>query len=458
MDKQIDFIETHFDDFLEDLKEILRIPSVSTDPAFSSEMHKCAEWCKKHLERIGFQKSEIINTKLHPIVYGEYTSNNSAPTILIYGHYDVQPPDPLDKWESDPFEPKIDNNKIIARGAVDDKGQLMIILKAVETLLKTEGELTCNLKVILEGEEECGSESLFHFIKSNKARLKADTALACDTAMISEDKPALTISLRGIVYAELLLNGSNMDLHSGVYGGAIENPLIALSRVIAGFHDKDNRITIPGFYDDVIVLNENERASLEKTPFSEKKWLETIGCRGSNTENGYSIIEATTIRPSLDVHGIWGGYSGAGGKTIIPAECGAKLSFRLAPKQEPEKVFNALKSYIDAHIPDTLSYELRLLNDAEPVLIDTENGAMKSAVNALETVYKTKPYFIRTGGSLPMVTALKNYLNLDPVLIGFALESDGAHSPNEQFGLNRFRKGIESLTRFFLNYPEETIN
>lgn len=454
MEKQIEYIESHFNDFLEELKELIRFPSVSTDSEYSKEMLNCAGWCKEHLKKIGFQKAEIIKTKLHPIVYAEYTFNKSVPTILIYGHYDVQPPDPLDQWKSEPFEPRISNNTIYARGAVDDKGQLFIILKAIETLLRTEGELKCNLKLILEGEEECGSRSLYKFLEDNKEKLNADTALACDTAMISENDPALTISLRGIVYAELLLKGSNQDLHSGVYGGAIENPLNLLSRVIAGMHDNDQRITIPGFYDDVVELDENEREILARTPFNEKDWLKTIGSSGTKTESGYSLIESTTIRPSLDVHGIWGGYSGKGAKTIIPAEAGAKFSFRLAPKQQPAKIFNSLKSYIENQIPNTIKYKLRILNDTEPVLIDTENPAMKCAVETLETTFNKNPFFIRTGGSLPVVTALKKYLDIDSVLIGFALESDGAHSPNEHFGLNRFRKGIEAITCFLKNYPE----
>jgi len=432
---------------------MLRIPSVSTDSAYSNEMHRCAHWCKDHLENIGFQNAKIIKTRLHPIVYAEYTFNKSVPTILIYGHYDVQPPGPVNLWKSDPFDPQIISNTIFARGAVDDKGQLFMILKAVETLLKTEGQLFCNLKLIIEGEEECGSKTLFEFIENNKEKLRSDIALACDTAMISEDTPAITVSLRGIVYAELLLIGSNQDLHSGVYGGGIENPLNVLSKIIAGIQDDQHRITIPRFYEDVIELNKNERTMLSDIPFNKKEWLETIGSSDTKTEEGYSIIEATTIRPSFDMHGIWGGYSDEGGKTIIPAEAGAKLSFRLAPNQKPGKIFEALKSYIDTQMPGAIQYSLRLLNVAEPVLINIEHPAMQSAVNALEKTFKTKPYFIRTGGSLPVVTAFKKHLDIDTILMGFALESDGAHAPNEHFGLNRFRKGIEAITRFFYNDP-----
>jgi len=455
MEKQTKYIDTYYNEFIEDLKELLRIPSVSTDSAYSNEMHRCAQWCKDHLEKIGFQNEKIIKTKRHPIVYAEYFTNKSAPTILIYGHYDVQPPDPLNLWKSDPFEPRISNNAIISRGAVDDKGQLFMILKGVEILLKTEGQLSCNLKLILEGEEECGSESLFEFIEKNKQKLKSDIALACDTAMISEDIPAITVSLRGIVYTELLLKGSNQDLHSGVYGGAIENPLNVISRIITGIQDDRHRITIPLFYEDVVELSKSERATLNQIPFNQKVWLDTIGSSGTKTEEGYSIIEATTIRPSFDVHGIWGGYSGEGGKTIIPAEAGAKLSFRLAPNQKPDIIFEGLKSYIETQMPGTMQYSLRLLNVAEPVLINIEHPAMQSAVNALEKTFKTKPYFMRTGGSLPVVTALKKHLDIDTILMGFALESDGAHAPNEHFGLDRFRKGTEAVTRFFKNYPHD---
>jgi len=288
MEKQLGYIDTHFNDFLEDLKELLRIPSVSTDSAYSNEMHRCAHWCKNHLENIGFQNAKIIKTHLHPIVYAEYTFNKSVPTVLIYGHYDVQPPGPVNLWKSDPFDPQIISNTIFARGAVDDKGQLFMILKAVETLLKTEGQLFCNLKLILEGEEECGSKTLFEFVENNKEKLKSDIALACDTAMISEDTPAITVSLRGIVYAELLLRGSNQDLHSGVYGGGIENPLNVLSKIIAGIQDDQHRITIPRFYEDVIELSKNERTMLSDIPFNKKEWLETIGSSNTKTEEGYS--------------------------------------------------------------------------------------------------------------------------------------------------------------------------
>jgi acetylornithine deacetylase/succinyl-diaminopimelate desuccinylase-like protein len=452
MEKQLEYIETHFDGFLEDLKELLRIPSVSTDSSYSNEMQRCAGWCENHLEKIGFQRTEIINTKMHPVVYAEYMLNKSAPTVLIYGHYDVQPPDPLDLWESDPFDPRISNNNIYARGAVDDKGQLFIILKAIETLLATDSQIACNLKIILEGEEECGSDSLFEFIKKNKEKLQSDIVLACDSAMLSEDIPAITTSLRGIVYAELLLKGSKQDLHSGVYGGAIENPLNVLSKIVSGIQNEHHRVTFPGFYDDVIELTGEDRAMQNKIPFNEKEFLDTIGSSGTKREDGYSIIEATTTRPSFDVHGMWGGYSGEGGKTIIPAKAGAKLSFRLVPNQQPEKIFEGLKSYVEKQVPDTMQHTLRLLNHAEPVLINTDHPAMNSAVNALEAAFKTKPFFIRTGGSIPVVTAIKKYLDINTILMGFALESDGAHSPNEHFGLVRFRRGIETVIRFFKTY------
>ena len=448
MKQEVKFIEENFSRFTGELKELLRISSVSTDSAYKNDIQNCAKWLKDHLEKIGLSKTEIIQTGKHPIVYSEYVSNSSTPTILIYGHYDVQPPDPLELWKSDPFEPVIENNLIIARGAVDDKGQMFIILKAIETLLKTQGTLAFNVKLVLEGEEECGSVSLFDFIKNNKEKLKADIALACDTAMVSENIPAITISLRGILYIELLVKTSDRDLHSGVYGGAITNPLNVISDLMSKIKDDVGKVTIPGFYDDVVELDESEKAAISQIPFDEKEWLKLIGSTGTKTENGCSIIEATTRRPSFDVHGIRGGYTGEGLKTVIPSEASVKFSFRLAPNQKPEKILKGLQTYINNHIPGTVKYELRILTKADPVLIDKNNPYLRKAIDALEETFNTKAFLIGTGGSLPVVTSIKENLKIDTILMGFGLEEDGAHAPNESFSLNRFKKGIESFTRF----------
>ena len=448
MKQQIKFIEKNFNRFTEELKELLRIPSVSTDPVYKNDIQNCAEWLKTHLEKIGFGKTEIVQTKKHPVVYSEYVSNSSAPTVLIYGHYDVQPPDPVELWKSDPFEPIIENNHIIARGAVDDKGQMFMVLKAIETLLKTDSSLAFNVKLVLEGEEECGSVSLIEFIKNNKEKLKADIALICDTAMVAENIPALTISLRGILYTELLVKTSNRDLHSGVYGGAISNPLNVISELMSKIKDENGRVTIPGFYDDVVEPDESEKADISRIPFDEKEWLSQIGSLEVKTENNCSIIEATTRRPSFDVHGIKGGYTGEGLKTVIPSEASVKFSFRLTPHQKPDKILEILESFISEYIPDTVKYELKVLGKADPVLVDKKNPYVAQAVNALEETFNTKAFLIGTGGSLPVVTSMKGNLNTDVILMGFALEEDGPHAPNESFSLNRFRKGIEAITRF----------
>ena len=448
MKQQIKFIEENFNRFTDELKELLRIPSVSTDPAYKNDIQNCAQWLKAHLEKMGFSKTQIVQTEKHPVVYSEYLTNSSAPTILIYGHYDVQPPDPVELWKSNPFEPIIENNHIIARGAVDDKGQMFIVLKAIETLLKTDGSIAFNVKLVLEGEEECGSVSLIEFIKNNKERLQTDIALICDTAMVAENIPALTISLRGILYIELLVKTSNRDLHSGVYGGAILNPLNVISELMSKIKDENGRVTIPGFYDDVVEPDESEKADISRIPFDEKEWLNQVGSSGVKTENNCSIIEATTRRPSFDVHGIKGGYTGEGLKTVIPSEASVKFSFRLSPNQKPDKILEILERFINKHVPDKVKYELKVLGKADPVLVDKNNPYVTKAVNALEETFNTKAFLIGTGGSLPVVTSMKGNLNTDVILMGFALEEDGPHAPNESFSLNRFRKGIEAIARF----------
>ena len=448
MKQQIKFIDENFNRFTEELKELLRIPSVSTDPVYKNDIQKCAEWLKDHMDKIGLSRTEIIQTAKHPIVYSEYISKSSVPTILIYGHYDVQPPDPVELWKSDPFEPLIENNHIIARGATDDKGQLFMVLKAIETLLRTEGSFAFNVKLVLEGEEECGSVSLMEFIANNKDKLKSDIVLICDTAMVGENIPAITISLRGILYVELFVKTSNRDLHSGVYGSVIANPLNVISELMSKIRDDNGKITIPGFYDDVIEPDEKEKSDIIRIPFDEKKWLDQIGSTGVITENNCSVIEETTRRPSFDVHGIRGGYTGEGLKTVIPSEATVKFSFRLAPHQDPDKIFKSLESFIRTHIPDTVKYKLTVLTKADPVLIDKKNPYITMAVAALEETFNTKAFLIGTGGSLPVVTTVKKDLNTDIILMGFALEEDGAHAPNESFSLNRLRKGIEAIARF----------
>jgi acetylornithine deacetylase/succinyl-diaminopimelate desuccinylase-like protein len=454
MKDAIQYANSHFTRSLDEFQEFLRIPSISTDPAFADEVRRCALWLRDHIKEIGIDSAKLIETERHPLVYAEYTASESAPTVLIYCHYDVQPPDPIDLWESPPFEPTIKDNTIFARGASDDKGQAFLVLKAIEAVLKTEGALPCNLKILFEGEEESGSVGIQTYVENNASKLAADVALVCDTAMISDDIPAITVSLRGIAYAELLLTGSDRDLHSGVYGGGVENPLHLLSGLIAGLHDEKRRITIPGFYDNVRALSNSEREMLRKLPFDEKNWLGEVGITQAATEEGYSVLEATTTRPTLDVNGVWGGYMGEGAKTVIPAKAGAKISCRLVPEQTPLEVFQGLRNYFGARIHSAVSYELRQMNSGAPILVDTEHPAISAATKALHETFGCKPFFARQGGSIPIVAMFKETLGLDTVLMGFALESDSIHAPNEKFGLSRFRKGVESVIRFFEKYPE----
>jgi acetylornithine deacetylase/succinyl-diaminopimelate desuccinylase-like protein len=448
------YAENHFDNFIIELKEFLRIPSVSTDRTYAKDMIRCVDWLADHLNHIGIREVEFLETNGHPIVSSELLEDNNVPTILIYGHYDVQPPDPLDLWESNPFEPIVRENKLFARGACDDKEQMFMILKAIQSILKIRGHFPCNLKIVLEGEEESGSAGLMTFVENYPLSWTSDIALACDTAMLSEYIPAITIALGGIVYAEILLQGSDRYLHSGVYGGAVENPLNGLSRLIAGLHDENHRVTLPGFYDDVSELNEREREMLHELPFDEQKWLGDIGVSGVKGEKGSSIPEATRIRPTLDVHGIWGGYAGEGTKAVIPAKAGAKLSCRMVANQDPATVFKGMASYFDTATPKTMKHELRLLGSGAPVRMNIAQPSMQAAVDALQLTFHNRAYFKWDGGSIPGISKIKQALGLGTILIGFGLESEAIHAPNGHFGLNRFRKGIEAIIRFFETYPQ----
>jgi acetylornithine deacetylase/succinyl-diaminopimelate desuccinylase-like protein len=454
MKNPLQYAESQYNGFINDLKEILRIPSISTDSAYKTEVNRCAQWLVRHLKQIGIENTELVQTDGHPIVYAEYFNKASNPTVLIYGHYDVQPPDPIELWNTDPFEPKIMDNKIFGRGTNDDKGQLFIVIKAIQSILNTEGYLPCNLKIIIEGEEEIGSENVIKFIERHSQTLTADIALACDTGMLDEKTPAITIALRGIVYAELLVKSTERDLHSGEFGGAVINPLNFLSKIIAELHDVDNKITIPGFYDQILELSEQEYSMLQAIPFDENYWLESAGVQGFKTEKGYSLAEAINTRPSFDVHGIWGGYSGEGIKSIIPSCAGVKFSFRLVSKQQPERIVKNLKTYLKSKIPAMVQHKLRILSICSPVLMDIDHPAMKAAVDALNTTFEIETFFIREGGSIGVVAEIKRVLKLDTILMGFGLVSDAIHSPNENFGLDRFKQGIETVIRFFNNYSK----
>lgn len=435
-------------DFVDELKDFLRIPSISTDAAYKEEVRHAAEWLAGEFRRIGMNKVDVMETGGHPIVMAEYHVGDSLPTVLIYGHYDVQPPDPLELWETPPFEPTVRNGNIYARGSCDDKGQVYMHVKAVEAYLATGKSLPVNVKFIIEGEEESGSVHLQSFLNEHADALDADIVVISDTGMFADGIPSVTYGLRGLAYVEVRLKGPNFDLHSGIYGGAIENPLNVLSRLIGNLHDEAHRVTIPGFYDNVRDLTSDERRDIRDLPFDEKAWLNAVGVGAARTESGYSVLEAIWARPSLDVNGIWGGYQGPGAKTILPAEAGAKISMRLVPDQRPDEVVSKIKRYFEASTPDTMELRFKNLHGGDGVVVDRDIPAMKAASKALADEFGREPAFIREGGSIPVVADFKHILGLDTVLIGFGLNSDAIHSPNEHFGLERFHKGIATSIRF----------
>ena len=452
MSAALNYAKTNGETFIEELKTLLRMPSVSTDPAYEKDLRQCANWMVNHLKEIGIEKAELIETAGHPIVSGEYISDPARPTILVYGHYDVQPPDPLELWDSEPFEPVIIDDHIFARGACDDKGQMFILLKAVESIFRTSGSFPCNLKFLIEGEEECGSPNVMKYIEANPDKLVADVALVCDTGMIDEHTPTIVFGMRGLLYTEVRLKNADRDLHSGSFGGGVANPIHVLSELVAGLHDENNRITLPGFYDHVLELTDAERQAYTEIPFDAASWLAEVGVGAALPESGYSVAESITARPTLDVNGIWGGYTGEGSKTIIPAEANAKISCRLVPNQECDAVFESLKAYFNANVPASMEYELHRHGDGRPVIMDADNPAMTYAISALEKTFQKKPFLVRSGGSIPVVAAIKHNLGMDAIMMGFGVESDRIHAPNENFGLERFRKGVESSIRFLEAY------
>ncbi len=452
MSAVLEYAKDNHDAFVSDLIALLRIPTVSTDPAYASDVARGAEWLADHMQGIGVDHVEVVRTEGHPIVYAEHLPHDDRPTVLIYGHYDVQPPDPVELWDSPPFEPTQKNNTLYARGACDDKGQMMMHVKAIESFLAVGEQPPVNLKFLIEGEEECGSPSLAPFIESHRDKLEADVVLISDTAMFAEDVPSITYGLRGLAYVEVELTGPNRDLHSGIYGGAVHNPANTLSRMIADLHDEDHRITVKGFYDNVIPLTEEERETFASLPFKPEEWLGEIGLSEAITEGDYSVKEAISARPTLDVNGLWSGYQGEGAKTVLPSKAGAKISCRLVPDQDPIEIAEKLKAHFETHVPDTMTLQFKNLHGGHPVLIDTSHPAMQAAADAIESVFGKEPYFTREGGSIPIVADFKRLLGLDSVLMGFGLNSDAIHSPNEHFGLDRYAKGIEASIRFQMEY------
>lgn len=443
--------------FLDELFELLRIPSVSADPLFKNDVVRTAEAVKEKLQFAGADKVEICPTDGFPIVYGEKIVDPSLPTVLVYGHYDVQPPDPLELWESGPFEPVIKKTAIhpegaiFARGACDDKGQMYMHIKAFEYMMRS-NNLPCNVKFMIEGEEEVGSDNLGIFCERNKDKLKADVVLISDTGIISNDVPSITTGLRGLCYVEVEVTGPNRDLHSGLYGGAVANPINILCEMIAKMKDEKNRITIPGFYDDVAELSKDGRTELNRAPFSVEGFKESIGLSDIHGEEGYTTIERTSIRPTLDVNGIWGGYTGEGAKTVIPSKAYAKISMRLVPDQSFLKITKLFQQHFERLAPKSVKVIVKPHHGGNPVVTLTDSAAYKAASMAMEETFGKKPIPTRSGGSVPIVALFKETLGLDSVLMGFGLDSDAIHSPNEHYGVFNYIRGIETIPLFYKHY------
>ncbi len=436
--------------FLSELKDLLRIPSVSTLPEHKEDVRRAAQFVADEMKRLGLEHVEIIPTEGHPLVYADWLHAAGKPTVLFYGHYDVQPPDPLDEWKSPPFEPTERNQNLYARGAVDDKGQMYMHLKAIESLMKTGGNhLPVNVRMIIEGEEEVGGESISRFVREHSARLKADVALISDTELFAPDLPTLCVGLRGMVYTELEAVGAMTDLHSGIYGGAAPNPMEALARIISKLKDDKGKILIPGFYQDVSKPTPAELKAWKSLPFNEEVYRKTeVGSSVLTGEKGYSVLERTWARPTLEVHGMPGGFIGAGGKTVIPARAAAKISMRLVPDQLPDKIFKQYSKFVNTLVPKGIHIKIKQFSVADPIVVKTNNPFVKASTEAMKEVFHKETVYIRSGGSIPIVADFEKHLKIPSVMMGFGLPDDNLHAPNEKFHIPNFYRGIESIILF----------
>jgi acetylornithine deacetylase/succinyl-diaminopimelate desuccinylase-like protein len=449
-----DYITSNKDRFLNELLNLLRIPSVSADSKYNDEVVKCANTLAEDLKKIGLDNVEICQTKGHPIVYGEKILDKALPTVLIYGHYDVQPADPIALWTNPPFDPVIKKSElhpegaIFARGACDDKGQMYMHVKAVESML-AKNELPCNVKFMIEGEEEVGSENLGIFVANEKERLSADIILVSDTGMLANDVPSITTGLRGLSYVEVEVTGPNRDLHSGLYGGCVANPINILCEMIDALQDENKAVNIPGFYDDVEILSKEERAEMAKAPFSHDAYCKALDIENTMGEDGYSTPERGSIRPSLDVNGIWGGYTGEGAKTVIASKAYAKISMRLVPNQDPHKITTLFTNHFNSLAPKGTTVKVTPHHGGEPAVTPVDSIGYLSASDAYEKSFGVKPIPVRSGGSIPIVAMFEKELGLKTVLMGFGLDSDAIHSPDEHYGLFNYYKGIETIPYFF---------
>jgi acetylornithine deacetylase/succinyl-diaminopimelate desuccinylase-like protein len=447
----VDFARQNQQRFLDELKDLLRIPSVSTAPEHKADVQRAADFVAKDLRRIGMENVEMIQTKGHPLIYADWLRAPGKPTVLCYAHYDVQPAEPLDEWITPPFEPTERNKNIYARGAVDDKGQLWMEVKALESLMEGHGgKLPINVKVIFEGEEEVGGEAISEYVRKQKAKLKADFALVCDTELFAPDLPTLCVGLRGLVYTEIEAQGAKTDLHSGMYGGAAPNPLFALVEIISKLKDSKGKVLIPGFYSKVKPPTAAELKAWKKLPFSEEHYRKTeVGSKVLTGEPGYSVLYRTWARPTLEVHGMPGGFVAPGAKTVIPARASAKVSMRLVPNQDPDDIYKRYANFVKKHTPKGIETKIKVWSKGPACVIGTDNPFVKASTEAMREVFHKETVFIRSGGSIPIVTDFQDVLKLPSVMMGFGLPDDNLHAPNEKFHIPNFHRGIESLCLFF---------
>jgi len=448
-----DYINLHKDRFLQELFGLIRIPSISSVADHKDVMIHAAEYWRKTLREAGCDRSEIFPTEGNPIVYGEKIIDAALPTVLVYAHYDVMPVDPVELWESQPFKPEVRDGKIYARGADDDKGQSFMHAKAFELMVRT-NTLPCNVKFMIEGEEEVGSMNIGPFCKEYKEMLKSDIILVSDTSMIGLQNPSITVGLRGLAYMQVELTGPNIDLHSGIFGGAVANPINALSKLIASLTDDNGRVTIPGFYDDVVEISRDERDEMAKAPFNETKYMENLGVAELYGETGYTTKERTGIRPTLDVNGIWGGYTAEGTKTVLPSKAYAKISMRLVPNQDYNKIGELFEKYFTSIVPKTMKVKVQTLHGGQAYVSPIDTIGYKAASKAIESVLGKKPIPVRSGGSIPIIPQFEEILGVKTILLGFGLESDACHSPNENYPLDNFFKGIETIPYFYKYFTE----
>ena len=440
----IEFAERNETRYVDELKKFVEIPSISSSTEHKKDVRCCAEYLESEMERIGFERTELFNTPGHPVVYGEWLNAPGKPTVLIYGHYDVQPVDPLELWNTPPFEPDVREGRMYGRGTVDDKGQVHIHLKAIEAWMKTHDKLPVNVKFIAEGEEEIGSENLRPFLEEKCELLQADYAIISDTSMFQKGMPSICYGLRGLAYFQINLKGSKQDLHSGSFGGAVKNPIHALTEIIQQLKDENGRIAIPGFYDDVVEITPQEREELSQLPFDEENYKNEIGAQGLYGESGYSVLENIWCRPTLDVCGIWGGFSGEGSKTVIPAEAHAKVSMRLVANQTPDKIAKRFESFVRSIAPSEVELNIQRMHGGMPYLADTSHPVYDAVKNALKKGFDAETVFIREGGSIPFIQDIHEVLGIPCLLIGFGLPDENAHAPNEWLDLENYQKGILS--------------